>query len=359
MPITGSLAYPLGVPPSGLSSDQVLDLLVQLLPVGASRWYGIRNKVGDVYNFYAATADALKAFWYDGIAILRGEINPATTAYKLPEWEAALGLSQTPIALSGNTVLRRLQIVSKLREQGAFTVSNIQGIIAPLLGYSSASALAVVEANRAALTAAHTYANSTGATLGALGSTTQTVYVPDDGGVSDAGLQLRVVLTGSNPEQVSFTLTGPSGAAPPVAATGNATGTGQAVVTFPAGSLAAGAVTSKSFWLPDASVSPGKYLFGTWSLQVTAGAAGVTLVSWSLFVEGGGKRDRAGNSGLGEQMHDWGVQVNPNLVNSPNVPAAKAALQRVQPADSNAYFVVGTTAKCGPTLYGPFVSNTV
>jgi hypothetical protein len=209
----------------------------------------------------------------------------------------------------------------------------------------------IIEANRAALTAAHTYTNATGASIGLNSTVTQTVYVPDDGGVSDAGLQLFVTITSSNPEQLSFTLTGPNQA--------NATGTGQAVVTFPSGSLPAGSVSTVAFRLNDASVSPGKKIFGYWTLQISTGAALCTLASWSLFVEGGGQRDSAGNSGLGEQMHDWIVQYNSAIGSSPNFPAALAAIQRIEPADSNGVLVNGTTAKCGTTLYGPFVCNTV
>lgn len=351
MPLGGSFAYPLGVPPTGLSSDQVLDLIVQLLPNGASKWMGIVNKKGDVYSFFAAVADSLKAFCYDGIAIVRSEISPMTAAYKLPEWEAALGLSQTSASLSGNTSARRTQIISRLREQGAFTIANIQAILGPLLGYVNPSQLVIYEVNRAALTTAHTYANNAGASIGGSSSVTQAVQALDDGTVSDAAVQLQVVLTCTNPEQLSFTLTGPTGSH------------GQAVITWPAGSLPPGAVTAGTFLLYDSQqVSVGKSIFAgipplSWTLQINTGAATCTLVSWQIFVEGLG-RDGNGYDGLGSEMYYWSVYADPTLINSPQITAAKAAITRVQPAFSTPTLVQNASAQPTTVLFPPFIPRT-
>ena len=348
MPFGYPLPLPLGGPlPQGVSSDQVFDLLVQLLPTGASKLYGLAQKTGDVYNLFAGIGDTLKTFCIDYIALLRAEISPLTAAIKIPDYENALGLTTTPTALTGTTTQRRAQIISKYREQGAFTVANIQGILAPLLGYTNAAQLAIIEANRAALTAAHTYTNSTGASIGASSSATQTVQVLDDGGVSDAGLQLVVKITCTNPEQLSFALTGPTGAS------------GQASVTWAAGSLPVGAASSTSYQLNDLT-SAGKSIFAgippkSWTLQVNTGSAACTLVTWSLFVEGGGARDGAGNSGLGEQMHDWIVQYSSAIGSAPNLGAARSSVQRIEPADSNGTIVQNSTAVPSSALYPPFL----
>lgn len=309
---------------AGLTSDQALDLLVQLFPLGFSKLFGVINRVGDVYNLLAGISDATKQYVYDNIAQIRLEINPATALYKVPDYENALGLSQTSVALSGTTAQRRTQIISKLREQGAFTLDNIRAIIGPLLGYADPSQLVIVETSRSALTTAHTYANNAGASIGSNSSTAQSVTVLDDGGVSDAGVKLLVNITCTNPEQLSFTLTGPTGGV----------GSGQAVVTFPAGSMPAGSVTGVTYSLSEHSVSPGKKLLGNWSLQINTGAAACTLVSWSLFVEGGGQRDATGASGQGEEIHEWGIFLSPLLMNSPNMPAVLSSLQRIKPGDS-------------------------
>lgn len=369
MPLQGTFAYPLGVPPSGLSSDQVLDLIIQLLPVGAARLYGLRRKAGDPFSFYAAIADSLKAFWYDGIAILRQEINPATTAYKLGEWEAALGLSQTPIALAGNATLRRLQIISKLREQGAFTVANIQSILGPLLGYANPSQLKIIEANRAALTTLHTYTPwPTGVILSANTSTTKSIWVADDGSVSDGGILLSFTILCNNPELVSVTLTNPDGrigSAVPIA--GGSGAQKLQTFTWSAGTLPAVGLTAYQAQLRAAGFFDGMYITGNWTVTVSTGAqsggATVAINPFGLFVEGGGVRDAAGNSGLGEQTHDWIVQYDASLGSAPNFAAVRAAISRISPADSNPVLCMpdatGTvTAKCGQNR-GPFVCNTI
>lgn len=319
MPLQGSLAYPLGVPPGGLSSDQVCDLILQLLPVGAARLYGLRRRAGDPYNFYAAVADSLKAFWYDGIAILRQEINPATTAYKLGEWEAALGLSQTPIALGGNGTARRAQIISKLREQGAFTVANIKAILGPLLGISPAN-VTVVETNFASVKAAHTYSNGLGMSVAANGTTTQAVSVQDGGVVTPGAAIVNLTLTTTNPEQLSFSLS-----APVVGNAARQTAFAAAAGVLPAGALVGGSAVVRFTGVAGLAFTP-----GYWLLQVSTGAVACTVASWSLLVEGTtARQDTAG-------ARFWfGVYADPahlGETGATNLAAARAAIQRVAPA---------------------------
>lgn len=369
MPLQGTFVYPLGIPPTGLSSDQVLDLIIQVLPVGAARLYGLRRKAGDPFSFYAAIADSLKAFWYDGIAILRQEINPATTAYKLGEWEAALGLSQTPIALGGNGTLRRLQIVSKLREQGAFTVSNIQNILAPLLGYANPSQLKIIEANRTALTAAHSYSPwPIGVVIANNTTSTAVAWVADDGSVSDGGVFLSFTILCNSPELVSITLTNPDGhLGTPKPGFGLAGFQQSQSYTWPAGTLPAVGFNAYQAQLRAPGYFDGMYITGSWKVSISAGSqaggGNVQVNPISLFVEGGGVRDVAGNSGLGEQMHDWIVQYDASLGSAPNFAAVRAALTRIAPADSNPVLCMSdatgvVTAKCGQNR-GPFVCNTI
>jgi lysophospholipase L1-like esterase len=332
MPLASPFAFALGQVPGGLSTEQALDLLVQLLPDKFAKWTGILARRGDPYNFYAVVADAFKTFIYDGMAQLRLENNPATAGWRLPDYEAALGLSTTPTALTGTPQRRRLQIISKLREQGATTIANIQSIVAPLLGYIDPSQLKVYECNRAALTAAHTYTNGSNAIFTST-PVTQSVFVSDDGGVSDAGAQLLVTLTATNPELLTLTLTGPSGGA----------GSGVATKTWPAGSLPPGNASSVLCRLnfPEAA---GKKIRGEWRLTMSSSSP-TQVINWSVFVEGGGLRDQNGGSGLGEEMHEWGVFVDPALATAPDLPAVRAALQRIQPADSIAdvlFSVVGS-----------------
>lgn len=300
---------------SGLTSDQVFDLLMQLLPRNADALYGLLHKSGDPYNVFAGEADGFKAYCLDAIATARAEVSPLTTTVKLPEYESWTGLTQTIIALTGSTQQRRNQVISKLREQGASTVNNVIAILAPLLGMFPGN-VQVVESNQAAITTAHTYTNSTGASIGANSSVSQTVLVNDAGVVSDAGAQVTVTVTSTNPEQLSFTLTTPAGV--------NA-------YTMPAGTIPAGSVTSVAFKVSVIPSAGASFTYGTWTFQVNTGAATCTLVSWALFVEG-----IAQGQDTGGARYWFGVYADPAHLGetgaSANFAAARAALARITPA---------------------------
>lgn len=301
-------------PVAGITSDALFDLLVQLLPRGADAFYGLLRKSGDPYNTIAGFADGLKAYCTDAIATARAEVSPLTANLKLPEYESMTGLSQTTIALSGTTQQRRNQVVSKLREQGAATVNNVIAILAPLLGMFPAN-VQVIESNQAAITTAHTYTNSTGASIGANSSATQLVTVDDGGVVSDAGAQVTVTITSTNPEQLSFALTVPAGS----------------TYTMPAGTLPAGSVTGVAFKVNFIAAASAVFSFGNWSLRVNTGAATCTLVSWALFVEG-----IAQGQDTGGARYWYGVYADPAHLGetgaAANFAAARAALRRITPA---------------------------
>jgi hypothetical protein len=303
-------------PTAGLNSDQVLNLIIQLLPRGSEKLYGLLSRRGDVFQYFSGIADTFSYFAFSAIAQLHAELNPQTANLRLPDYELWLGLTQTPIVISGTIDQRRNQVLSKMREQGASTVNNIVGIIAPLLGMLPAN-VQVIESNQASITTAHTYSNSTGASIGSNSSVTQSVYVPDSG-YSDAGAQVSVTITSTNPEQLSFVLTDPSGNQ----------------YTMPAGTIPAGALTSTAAPVNFVKVSGSTFVVGSWSLQISTGSAACTLVSWSLFVEGlavaqdtGGARFWFGVFADPVHLGETGV--------SANFAAARAALLRIQPAHAN------------------------
>lgn len=331
---------------SGPGNEQVTDLLLQLLPVGAARMYGLRRRAGDVYNLYAGVSDSLKAFWYDAISVLRQEINPATASFKLQDYEEALGFAAT----SGPTDVasRRLRIISKLREQGAFTVANIQAILAPLLGYTDASQLEIIEANRAALTAKHTYSNATGLSVPPFSTVTQQVWVADDGGCSDAGARLRINLTAADMTLLGVALTSGDRGTGPLGTV--ATDWGQPIPQSASGS-------DYDLFTPQVHDIAGAKITGWWTLTVTNYAGSfATLNSWSVFAEGGGHRDAAGNSGLGMQMHDWFVQFQAVKSSStPDVASAESAIERIKPAESDGALITVETSTCDTSLVGPFI----
>lgn len=347
MPALGAeLAFPLGDFVGTISNEDALDLLVQLLPEGAAKLYGILNKSGDPYEFYAAIADAFKTYCYDQIDILRGENNPLTAIYRVTDYEAVLGLSASATALTGTLQQRRNAIVSKLRESGAFTLANIRAIIAPLLGYANASDLQVIESDRAAQTAAHTY-TATGGAIGANTSLSVSIVVNDDGGLSSAGLQLQLPITSTNPEQLSVSVTGPT----------TGTGSGQIVLNFTAGSFPAGAVTANVFQLNDLT-SKGKWITGTWTVRVWTGAAVCTLGTVSLFAEGCGQRDSGGYDGLGASQFKFLVYADAakmGVSGAASLEAARGALKRIQPAYALGTVVSNASAQPSASLFPPFV----
>lgn len=334
-----------------ITADDALDLLIQLLPQGASQLYGLWQKSGDPYQFYAGLADSIKALCYDYIALMRAEINPQTTTYKLGDWETALGIAGTNTALFGSAAQRRLAIISKLREQGAFTPANIRAIIGPLFGYANPTALTLVECNRAALTVAHTYAGAGYSIPNVANNGAAQVWVADDGGVSDAGAVLKLNVTCGDPSQLLVSLTSGD----------RGTGTGPATVTWPRGSLRASA-SGLDVRLSTAQIQSifGTKITGWWTLNINnqVGHQNITVNSWSVFVEGGGRRDAAGNSGLGMAMHEWSaVFETGKSTSTPDFAGATMALARVSPADSDPDITRGTNDLCDDALcVAPFIS---
>ena len=321
--------------------EQARTSLKSHFPPGASDLYDWDNPDTDIYRLTLAAAQYLKQFGYDYVDLLQlQEFSPATAVLKLPDWEAALGISYGSASPANQwTATRQNAVVSKLREGGACTLANIRAAIEPLLGYSTANVgtLQVIETNRAALTAAHTYTNATGATIGAVGNAVQTVTVADDGVISAAGVQVTVTLTTAAVSLVSFVLLGPAGSA------------GQVSASWSAGYLGNGAASNSTYtlYLPSAA---GKAINGVWNFTVQAGSAAVTLVNWAVIVEGAG-RDSAGNDGLGASIFEWGVMAEPPKANSPDYIGARRALARMQPAYSKAKLLFQTQDTVHSTGY--------
>src|SRR5579872_5621297 len=336
------------------SIEQARSALKGAFPPGADLIYDWDNSTdpSELWKLTQAVAAFLKYYGFDYADLMRQEVNPLTVVAKLTEWEGALGITQAPASSVNKWIAtRQTAILSKLRESGASTLAYIRGVLEPLLGYTGANigTLQIVETNRAALTTAHTYSNSTGASIGSNSNVSQTVYVSDDGGVSAAGVQVTVTITSTNPEQLSFMLTGPLVNGQPSA------GSGQASVSWAAGALPKGSVTSVAFTLYEHATSAGKYITGNWTLQINTGAATCTLVSWSLFVEGAGLRDVNGGSGLGGDMFAWCIFADGTKTNAPDLVGARNAIVRIQPGYSQGTLIQNTTAKPSSTQYPPFL----
>lgn len=280
---------------------------------------GFPPGVEDIWNFEAAPGQHLEAIAklvqseivepLDSLAL---EVNPITAAENLPRWERALGIT----APAATTAQRRTVVVSRLRELGrTVTRPMVQGVLAPLLDMADASQVVVIESDRDALRALHTYPWS-----GSESFTTSpaTVYfrVFDDAGVSPAGAQVNIQLTYNDASLLVATLTAPDG-------------TTATVTDFARG--AASGTTYRLYFKSLAGAAVGGPRGGTWSLAIsTTGTGSGTLTAASLFVEGAG-RDGTLHDGLGAAVWFWGVMVEDDKIGAnADLVATRRALQRIR-----------------------------
>lgn len=305
-----------------LSIADVRELFLQLWPPG--RLYDWRNPVSKIARFVDGCAEALKTFGYDVIDRLHREISPSRCLDNIPDWEKALALSSSYTALNGTIEQRRAGIIAKLREFGAFTLPNAQAILAPLLGYADAGKLQMLEVDRDAMRAAHTYTNATPQT--GTYFVASPVQVNDGGTLSSAGAQVTVQLPAvpSPLFPLTFYLLAPNGKY----TSWTTTQLGQ---------------PSAQYQLYDHTLV-GVPCTGTWTFYVVASsfAAPVALSSWSLFVEG------VGPAGLGGDIVDWGGYADPALMGSSGVPpdlkATQTAIERIEHAHTKGYLILSMTA---------------
>lgn len=356
---SASATHALALRPSvgTVTADQARSTVKSHFPPGADDLYDWNATDSTLFALMAAEAQFVKSYGFDWIDLLRQEFQPATATVKLADWEAALGISlptQNP-GVAAWTATRQAKVVGKLRESGTVTADQIRAACEPLLGYSGANigTLKIVETTRGDFTLntpgglcqPHTYTDGGTTNVSASSSATITIKVADDAAVSTAGVQLKFSLTSTNPEQLSFTLTGPTGA------------NGQATVSWASGVLPVGNASGAQFYLADINSSPGKSIFGTWSLTVTAtGAATCAVSNCYLYVEGAG-RDSAGNDGLGAAIFDWGVQPEIAKVGAqPDYAGVRRALSRMTPAFALPH-VIFQTQDAGQVTYSAAIPD--
>lgn len=315
-------ACPLGGDrPKLLTDSEVWGLLTSLLPPGDEQLYNYRDTEDDLFKFWDGLAIAWNELVFSSIDTLRQEATIYNAHQRIDDWANILGLNFGAASPDKSVAVRQTAVVSKLREFGACTKDNIQAAIGPLLGYVDNTTLVLVECSRALLKTLHTYTNSAGASIGSSSNATQTEYVPDGGNVSNAGAQIVVRLTSTNPEQLSFVLTSPTGS----------------TKTWAAASLPVGSITSTDCYLYAPELA-NVQCQGNWSLRINTGAATCTLVQWSIFVEGITRGQSTGGA-----MFEWGVFADPTLVNSPDYVGAAAALLRLTQGHTKASLLLSIT----------------
>lgn len=284
-----------------ISRDEAKQLLVSLLPPGSDQLYELANTAvigGTLYGL----AGALKDVLLDRVEQLHLELNPSTMTEKIPDWEAACGLTSTPIARFGTIAQRRNAVIAVLRTSGSFSLDDIRAIVQPYFLYADPSQIQIVETDRAALRTMHTYSYTTPETI-PLGSTqTLGVLVADNPMVSPAGAHLVMNLDGYVGD-VTLTLIGPDGFQ----------------VSFPPGTLPPRSVMGQAYDLVALGFA-GRAIRGLWQLRVRTQSSFLTFNSWGVFVEGlGNIYDTAVpphkvGEGLGSAMFQFAVVADPALL---------------------------------------------
>lgn len=308
----------------------VLAFLLQGLPAGQTEnvWdFAPSPSDPDFYEEWRAIAQALDTFVVGRLEAMTREQNPATAVEKLPDFEQLMGLSFSDLVVRGTTEQRQAQVVSRIREPGAATLPGIRALLQPYLRYDDPSQIQVLETDRAALTAAHSYAFPglpAAMPVAGLFDVVDLGVIADGGRVSDAGAQVFVTVTGPI-DSMAFVLTC----------------TGAEPVNFLAGSLGIGGVTNTTFVLQAPELA-GVSLDArpAWKLFYRSLGNAATLESAALFVEGIG-RDAAGVDALGAVIFEWAVVVDPLLTGAgADLIGAAAAVQRIAPAHTQATLFV-------------------
>lgn len=284
-----------------MDAKELLDFLVQGLPPGLSDCWDLQPNPAepDLYEELYATAQGFKYAVKDRIDRLRTERNPATAVEKLQDFELALGLLQTRTAQFGTVAQRQGQVVGRFRESSGLSIFAIQTVMQAYLKYADPSQISVIETDRAATRAVHTYTYS--APLVLTGTVNLYVDVPDEGFVSDGGAQLLINVEAAGAGTAGIIeLTGPDGFKHR-----------WDIFDYRSLGVVMGPNTVFDLELRAQDFAPRLAADGyTWVRRKIAGRWTLTLRnldklnSAGLFVEGVG-RNAAGQDGLGAQMFNW------------------------------------------------------
>lgn len=304
-----------------ISVTEARQLWISLFPPGIAYDFDPSAVIGGTV---LGLAQASKQVLLDRIEQLRLEVNPSTMTEKIPDWESACGLTNTPIAKFGTLDQRRNAVLAVLRTSGSFSYDDIRAIVQPYFLYADPSQIQIIETNRAALRTAHTY--TYGITTTVLAASTQTlgVVVADDPRVSPAGAHLLLNLDGYVGD-ITLTLTGPDGFQ----------------VSFPPGTLPPRSVMGQAYDLVALGFA-GHVINGIWRLQVRTESSFLTLNSWGVFVEGiGNIYDTSTppakiDEGKGADLFQFAVLADPLLLGTGyDVQGAQRSLTRWKPAHTN------------------------
>lgn len=310
-----------------VSADDARKAIIAALPEGSTDLYDF-EETGYFGRTLTGQASAVKAAGYDQIDRTYLEISPLTCVEKIPDWEAALGLSETPIAKFGTLIQRRGAILGKLRESGTSSLDDIRTAVQPYFMYADQNAIEIIETDRAALRTLNTYFTRTTplpVVIGAASTGFANWVVRDGPRAGDAGATLYLTLTGTL-EQIYVELRGPVG-----------------IAVFMIGSLGRGAVVNEPLTLRSKNFV-GFPINGNWEMSLITGADPAEIANAELFVEGVG-RHPDGSQGLGAAMYEFAVVADPSLLGTGyDIEGAYRAIQRIKPAHTIATIIQKTGA---------------
>jgi len=295
-----------------ITRDEAKSMLLAGMPPGLESLYDYAD--GDIGRFFYALGGGWKQAGFDLADTLADEVSPQTMTQKIPDWEAALGLMETVTARTGTTTQRRNQAIGYMRTYGeGFNLDGMRSVAQLFLGYADASQIQILETDRAALKALHTYAGQA-FSVTAGNNDGRFVNVLDRPRVSPAGVRVELNFTGSL-FTTTFKLTNPAGVSK----------------TWAPGTFGRDFVTTTDvllFW-PEIA---GGIIYGDWAFEAWAVGLNIDIHSWSLFVEGLG-RNTNGSDGLGASIFEWAVVTDPTLV-GPDVDyqGVRNFIPRVKPA---------------------------
>ncbi len=248
---------------------------------------------------FSALGEVLCERGTDRVEQLRLELSPLTcSSATLAQWEIALGVGLSRIALAGSVDLRRRQVLSRLRQWGVATLALVRAVVYTYLGYASTADVRILEVSRSDLRALHTYTWTGTASFGGGTTTTQAITVNDDPKVSRGGVQLDLTF-----QSLDLATLGPV----------TLTGPGAQQRTWGRGSIGRHTDTTVRLYWPEAE---GTDILGTWTVSVAKSGGALNLTRADLFAEGEGLyTDFAGKkwNGRGSQIFLWGPIVEPQL----------------------------------------------
>lgn len=314
---------------------ELLDLMVQGVAPGIieNGWdFTPNSQDPDFYEEWYAVAQALKWAVKDRIDRLRIERNPATAEEKLQDFELALGLQFSNTTQFGTIAQRQAQVVGRFRESGPLTIAGIQTVMQAYFKYADPADILVIEPDRPAQTAAHTYDFGT-ATADAGGRVDLTTNVTDDSFVSDMGAQVRLTIDAANPfpdpaNPAYVILRGPDGFE-------KQWDLYQFRTMVTAGGM--GALLDVVLYAPefgpklqaDRVTYARQDIRGVWEFKVRRLKPGDNVTLANVFVEGVG-RNAAGQDGLGAALFEWGVVAQTSKLGAGyDLIGAAAAVQRI------------------------------